>query len=607
MAHELSLIQSLRVLLPIVSRRQWMVFWLLLALSLGMAMVELVITALVTMFAAAVSDPANVMTLKPVVLLQSWFGFFPLTDVRQLLFVLLCCILAAILIKNILSLFQIRLTIGFSEGVSNKCRERMLEFYLRAPYLWLQDKGGAELLFGYRVSANLGPALTSGLQLFSTTMMLIVTLTGLIIASPLPMLFFLGILAPCCVLLNKAVGCALDSRSKSVFRVERELHTVQLLSVFGLKEMRLYRREAVLAASYASRLAQWLAARKTQQMLTRLPFSLVEVMGFATLCFIFAVFYFYKNSSLAYLSGIMAFLATAAWRCLPMGSRMLEYLGSLRVSAPYLQQAAQTFSQERSLADELALPIGTTPEPVNFEKEVRFDCVTFFYPKAESPAVEDVSFSIAPKQLVGIVGLSGSGKSTLVNLLTGIIPSTAGNILIDGVPLTNRNRRSWLGKIGYVPQDAYLLDATLAENIALSRWGDPVDRDKVVQCCKMAALDFWDQLENGMDTVLGERGVRLSGGQIQRVAIARALYSDPELIVFDEATSSLDLKNEKTIYETILSLRGKVAMIIVAHRLSTVEGCDRIIWIQNGKKRMEAAPGEVLSEYKKLLDGNPSC
>jgi ABC-type multidrug transport system fused ATPase/permease subunit len=145
------------------------------------------------------------------------------------------------------------------------------------------------------------------------------------------------------------------------------------------------------------------------------------------------------------------------------------------------------------------------------------------------------------------------------------------------------------------------LDATLAENVALSRWGERVDRDRARQCCRMAALDFVDDLEQGMDTLLGDRGTRLSGGQAQRVAIARALYSEPDLIIFDEATSSLDMKNEKAIYETILSLRSTVTMVIIAHRLTTVEGCDSIVWMERGEAYKAGSAADVLPKYREAL------
>ena len=158
-------------------------------------------------------------------------------------------------------------------------------------------------------------------------------------------------------------------------------------------------------------------------------------------------------------------------------------------------------------------------------------------------------------------------------------------------------RTGWMRGIGYVPQNPFLLNGSLAENIAFSQWGEEIDRDRVRECCRMAAMDFLDDLENGIDTIIGERGVRLSGGQLQRVSIARALYNHPQVIIFDEATSALDTATEQAIQQTIESLRSHMTVIIIAHRLTTVEKCDWLYWVEKGHIQMYGNAEKVLSEY----------
>ena len=191
-----------------------------------------------------------------------------------------------------------------------------------------------------------------------------------------------------------------------------------------------------------------------------------------------------------------------------------------------------------------------------------------------------------------------------MDILTGLITPTSGKVLIDDVVLDAGNTASWLQKVGYVPQSPYLLDTTLAENVAFSRWGEELDRNWVLRCCSMAALDFLENLQDGMDTVLGERGACLSGGQAQRVAIARALYGKPELIVFDEATSALDDKNEQAIHNTVLELKKHLTVVIIAHRLSTVQECDTILWLEDGRIVMTGPPAEVLPLYRNTLESS---
>jgi ABC-type multidrug transport system fused ATPase/permease subunit len=273
---------------------------------------------------------------------------------------------------------------------------------------------------------------------------------------------------------------------------------------------------------------------------------------------------------------------------------------SIRSYLPYLHKVAELINLERSLEAEL-LPLDTEPEPLSFRHEVTLNNISFRYSNVSAEAVNGLSMNIKAGKTVGLVGLSGAGKTTLVNLLTGLIPPQSGQILVDGVLINRDNSRSWLKRIGFVAQAPYILDASLAENVALSCWGEEIDRNRVLECCRMAALDFVDELEHGIDTILGDRGTRLSGGQAQRVAIARALYSEPDLIILDEATSSLDMKNEKIIHETILSLRNHVTMIIIAHRLTTVESCDSIIWMEKGQVHMVGSAEEVLPEYRATL------
>ncbi len=213
--------------------------------------------------------------------------------------------------------------------------------------------------------------------------------------------------------------------------------------------------------------------------------------------------------------------------------------------------------------------------------------------------VRDFNFDIQKGKTVGIIGTSGAGKSTLVDLLIGLLKPVTGSILIDGRPLTRDLLPQWLDITGYVPQSPYIYDGTLAENIAFGMEKSEIDRDRVFKCCTMASMDdFIHDLPDSIDSFIGERGVKLLGGQQQRVAIARALYKQPEVMIFDEATSSLDTKSEKAIQKTIYSFKGKQTLIIIAHRLSTVEDCDKLIWLEKGRVKMTGRPEEILKAYE---------
>jgi ABC-type bacteriocin/lantibiotic exporter with double-glycine peptidase domain len=235
-----------------------------------------------------------------------------------------------------------------------------------------------------------------------------------------------------------------------------------------------------------------------------------------------------------------------------------------------------------------------------FHNELRLEKISFRYHGASRNALSDIDLTIRRGQTIGIIGASGAGKSTLVDVIIGLLPPSTGRILLDGKEMDGPSMRAWEALIGYVPQTPYIAPASLAENVAFGLRHSDIDYDKVLQCCRLAAMgDYLHQLPDGLNTFIGERGVKLSGGQRQRVAIARALYHDPEVIIFDEATSALDSRNEESIQKTIYSLKNKQTLIIIAHRLSTVEGCDEIIWLENGKIEMTGSASKVLERYRR--------
>jgi ABC-type multidrug transport system fused ATPase/permease subunit len=205
--------------------------------------------------------------------------------------------------------------------------------------------------------------------------------------------------------------------------------------------------------------------------------------------------------------------------------------------------------------------------------------VSFCYPTAARPAIRGISLTIAKNTSLGVIGSTGSGKSTLVDLLLGLYRPTAGEILIDDQPLTPALVPSWQATIGYVPQDIFLIDDTIARNVAFGLLDAEIDRNRLREACAMAQiLEFIEsELPVGFDTIVGERGIRLSGGQRQRIGLARALYHRPSVLIMDEATSALDLATEAKLLEALCSLEGKLTMVVAAHRLSAVANCDQLI------------------------------
>jgi ATP-binding cassette subfamily C protein len=275
----------------------------------------------------------------------------------------------------------------------------------------------------------------------------------------------------------------------------------------------------------------------------------------------------------------LALFAYAGFRAVPSANRIMLNVGYLREGRPYARAVAADFGTLRGTA---ARPHG--PEPtVEFRESLACEHVTFAYEASAHRALHDVNLRIRRGESVGIVGPTGSGKSTLVDVLLGLLRPTSGRVLLDGDDLAG-HERAWQRLIGYVPQDPYLLDDTLRRNIAFGIPDALIDEQRLLRACTLAQLDdFVRQLPEALETSIGEDGVRLSGGQRQRIAIARALYQDPAVLVFDEATAALDNQTEREVTRAIAAVHGERTVIVIAHRLSTVAACDRLIFLQEGR------------------------
>jgi ATP-binding cassette subfamily B protein len=277
----------------------------------------------------------------------------------------------------------------------------------------------------------------------------------------------------------------------------------------------------------------------------------------------------------------------------------LPMLGALAIGAqrllPLVQHVYTSWSllsgnsaALRDVLELLALPIAEPPavtagNQAPFQSAITFDNVSFRYPSAERDAVRNLSLEILKGQHVGITGRSGSGKSTVVDLLMGLLEPTAGSLVIDGLRLDDGLRPAWQAQVAHVPQSIFLMDDTIAANIALGGSEDELEMGRIRAAAKLASIDdFVQNLPNGYNSTVGERGIMLSGGQRQRIGIARALYKNAGVLVLDEATSALDEKTEAEIMKAIGSLPGALTVFVVAHRASTLRLCDRLIEIDDG-------------------------
>ena len=298
----------------------------------------------------------------------------------------------------------------------------------------------------------------------------------------------------------------------------------------------------------------------------------------------FVAIYVVGGGDTGAISKTIATFGVAAIRVLPSVNRINTYITEIAYTQPSLDFVYENLQEgmktDAMLAERKA---NSQVEKLKLEDKIELNHISFHYPDSDKAIFKDAHMVVPKGKSVGIIGASGAGKSTIVDVLLGLLHAQEGEITCDGVDIF-KNYESWLAQVGYIPQSIYLIDESIRDNIAFGIDADKIDDKRIWEVLEEAQLrEFIEELPEGLDTTIGDRGVRLSGGQRQRIGIARALYNDPEILVFDEATSALDNDTEAAVMEAVNSFHGKKTMIIIAHRLNTIEKCDIIYKVENTK------------------------
>lgn len=349
----------------------------------------------------------------------------------------------------------------------------------------------------------------------------------------------------------------------------------------GIKELKVLGREgtAVMRFQHATRSAT--RARAQNAAVSQLPRYVLETVAFGGILLVTMALMAQGGSSAQRLVPTLALYAFAGYRLLPALQTVFAAVLTVRFSLPMMIDLYRDHEQVvRPVAD----PRTADDPPLPFRDAFRMRNVSFTYPGATHPSLTEITLEIEPSESVGLVGRTGAGKTTLADLILGLYQPTAGQISVDDVVLSSHTTVLWQKRVGYVPQNVFLANASIAENIAFGLPAAEIDRDAVIRAAQRAQVaEFVDALPEGYDSIVGERGVKLSGGQRQRIGIARALYHEPDVLVFDEATSALDGLTEDAVMDAIRALSGSRTIILIAHRIRTVQACDRIVLLEQGR------------------------
>lgn len=342
----------------------------------------------------------------------------------------------------------------------------------------------------------------------------------------------------------------------------------------GIKEVRVRGCEPFIVSTFTETSEQYAKAARASRLLANAPrwtFETLAVAGMVLVAFIVLA----RGGGTERLVPLLAVMGLAVVRLMPSAIRMLGALNDMRYFAPTVDALHKDLAEREDVT--------TASAPIDFERELRLTKVSYTYPEAVRPSLDAVTLTVTKGEAIALVGSSGAGKTTLADVVIGLLEPTSGQMSVDGRPIDGSTVRAWQRLIGYVPQQVYLSDDTLRRNIAFGEPDADIDDTRIERALQAARLaQFVKDLPDGLDTSVGERGVRLSGGQRQRIGIARALYFDPKVLVLDEATSALDGLTEAEVVEAIEIARADRTTIVIAHRLSTVRTCDRLVYMADG-------------------------
>lgn len=534
-------------------------------------------------FLSVLADPSQIETVPLLAWLYEIGGF---NSVYAFLVALGLASLTTIMIVNLIQIVRIRATSRFTLMLTHTLSHRLLAAYLNQPYEYFLNRQTGTmatrlLTEAARVSSG---ALAPAAEVISCVLTIVAIVVLLLWVNPMVALVAF------CVLGGLYGATFLASRRlvASLGRIRADTNAARFRlaneALGGVKTLKLLGREASYVERYRTPSSQMAMTEARMALISAVPPLMMQIVAFGGMILIALLLLDPAGVEAgSALGGVVPTLGVFAFA----GQRLLPELGKLYGAVSAITYgAAGVDAVYRDLVAEAGTVRDAKPaaSPIVLKKTLSFDRVTYRYPGAEQAGVRNVSMSILAGERIGIVGATGAGKSTLADLLLGLLRPRSGQILVDGVALDDENRRAWQRSVGYVPQEIFLTDTSVAGNIAFGVPPEEIDHDRVVRAAEIAQIDTFvrEQLPKGYATEIGERGVRLSGGQRQRVGIARALYNEASLIVFDEATSALDTLTESEVMAAIDALPGDTTVVMIAHRLSTVRRCDRILVLEAG-------------------------
>jgi ABC-type multidrug transport system fused ATPase/permease subunit len=572
-----------KILYLLTSYERKRAFLLILMISM-MAMLDMIGVASILPFMAVISNPDIIETnlyLNKLFLFSIEFGVENSNDFLFFLgtsvFILLIFSLS---FKAITTYVQVR----FTQMRQYSIAKRVVENYLHQPYSWFLNRNSADL--GKTILSEVGTIVGSGirplLELISKGMITVAIICLLIIVDPKLAIIVGFTISGSYGLIFYFINNYLGKIGKERLKNNR-LRFLAINEAFGAsKEIKVGNLEQIYIKRFSDSAKTIAKIHASAAVLGQLPRFFLEGITFGGIMLI-TLYLMKRSGTFTSVAPIISLYVFAGYRLIPALQQVYASFSQLSYVSPSLNSLCndlKTLEKSEIIKVQNLIPL---------KKSIELKNVYYSYPNQKRTAIENININIIANSTIGLVGTTGSGKSTTADLILGLLEAEKGSLEVDGQVITKKNCKAWQRSIGYVPQHIFLIDDTIAANIAFGKKTNDIDQELVERAAKIANLHEFviNKLPKKYQTTIGERGVRLSGGQRQRIGIARALYHDPQLLILDEATSSLDNDTEKSVMDAIQEIGKTKTIILIAHRLSTVKNCDKIYLMENGRIKKE--------------------
>jgi ABC-type multidrug transport system fused ATPase/permease subunit len=592
------LLRTFRALFP--RRERWLLAGVL-AVAIVAAFFETVGVASILPFMALVLDPSALERYPALSAIARWLGT---SSSREAVVVLGTATAVLVALGNGAAALNVFVNERFAARTAVRLATRLLAGYLAQPYAFHVARDAPSLM--KMVLIDVRTSVVAVLRPF-----LLAVSRGLMAAGLLSLLF---VQDPWVALVLAVV---LGTAYSVVFRVVRvrqrrlgaeaahqnlERQRIAQEALGGVKDLQMLGRQRHAVDRFTAATAAAATAEASNQVTAALPRYVLETIAVGGILLVTLVLLSTSQSGAAAIVPVLALYAFACYRLLPALQQIFAAAVSIRFYQPVMKSLVDDYTAVVPMS---GVPVESDTGELQFAEAIRLEQVSFTYAGSAASSLNAIDLTIRPRESIGLVGRTGAGKTTLADLLLGLYEPTLGSITVDGVPLVGPAVRAWRRRVGYVPQHVFLANASVAENIAFALPASEIDHAAVERAARLAqAHEFIGSLPRGYDTVVGERGVKLSGGQRQRIGVARAVYHNPDVLVFDEATSALDGMTEDALMDEIRALSGERTVILIAHRLRTVEACDRIIMLDDGRIRADGRYEELLQtseDFRRLV------